>query len=81
MDECWNYILRGRDGQVVYRGITNNPKARAQEHWDEGKRFEYLETVGNSKSRSEARWDERRALGRHVERTGSQPRYNKRWGG
>lgn len=80
-DPVWNYILRDYDGRVVYKGITNDPAAREQEHWDDGKRFRSLETVGNPKPRWEARNDERRSLERHREREGRQPKYNKRRGG
>jgi predicted GIY-YIG superfamily endonuclease len=81
MWDGWNYILRGHNGEIVYKGITNDPDAREREHREDGKRFRHLETVGNSKSWSEARRDEKRALWRHYEREGRQPRYNKRWWG
>lgn len=80
-DLCWNYVLRDEYGRVVYKGITNDPYAREQEHWDDGKDFDRLETYGNPKPRSDARRDERRALGSYYDRYGRQPRYNRRWGG
>ena len=79
--DFFNYYLRDRNGRVVYRGVSRRPSERAQEHRDDGKKFAYLETVGNGKTWAEARHDERRALARHVEREGHQPKYNIKWGG
>jgi hypothetical protein len=69
------------DGQVVYKGITNDPYWREREHWEDGKRFAQLVVYGDPKPRWRARRDERAALGSYYRRYGRQPRYNRRWGG
>lgn len=75
--EHFRYELK--DGrQVVYIGITNDPEAREQEHFDAGKRFSHLLVVGPAVTRDTAEgWDEDRLAAYRRSHGGRNPRYNK----
>ena len=75
--DTYNYILR--DGKkVVYKGITNDPDRRFDEHVKSGKRFTTM-SWGSPCSREEAIKREKEGVaiyeGGHK---GKKPRYNKR---
>ena len=76
--DTYNYELKqGR--RVVYRGITNNPNRRFQEHLQSGKRFTYMVWSAYPLSRKSARKREKTSIQRY-ERShfGRKPRYNQR---
>lgn len=52
------YTIRSRDDRILYVGITNHPEARADEHWEDGKRFNYLKVETRPMPRTYARrWE------------------------
>jgi len=70
------YTLRSRRDKILYVGITNHPEARAEEHWDDGKRFSHLQVETRPMSRAYARKWEAKRLASYRRFTGYNPMYN-----
>ena len=70
------YTLRGRNGQINYVGVTNNPSRRAGEHRQDGKRGS-MKVETSSMSRPTARrWEADRLGAYRRNHSGSNPQYN-----
>lgn len=68
-------LKQGR--KVVYRGITNDPDRREEEHRDEGKRFSHLHVVGRPVTKDAAEvWEEKSLADYRKSHKGKNPRYN-----
>ena len=69
-------LKQGRE--IVYRGTTNDPEQREQEHRDEGKRFTHLLVTSRRMTEEGAKQKESEALQTYREGHGGlNPRYNK----
>lgn len=79
--DTYNYdLIHGQT--VVYRGITNNPDRRVDQHAQEGKIFDFLRLKGPAKTRSHARADEVEALRTYRRgHRGQNPYYNLKYNG
>ena len=63
---------------MVYRGTTNNPERREQEHRDEGKRFGYLNVTSRRMTEDGAKKKEDGNLAMYRKNHGGRnPKYNK----
>jgi len=73
----YNYNLKnGR--RVVYKGTTNNPERRLDEHVEEGKKFTHMQVVGRAKTPNGANKEEARQLATYRRNNGGKnPKYNK----
>jgi predicted GIY-YIG superfamily endonuclease len=68
-------LKQGR--KVVYRGITNNPERREEEHKDEGKRFSRMSIVGPTVTKESAeKWEEKSLEAYRENHRGKSPKYN-----
>ena len=67
-----------KDGhKIVYKGITNNPERRAEQHKDEGKRFSHLQTIGPAVTKDAAeKWEEDSLRQYRYDHGGKNPKYN-----
>lgn len=76
--DTYNYDLK--DGhRVVYRGTTNDPARRVEEHIADGKEFTHMKLTSGPRTRSHAREHEADALHRYRRGHGGRnPRYNYR---
>ncbi|MDP2307564.1 MAG: GIY-YIG nuclease family protein [Pseudomonadota bacterium] len=74
--DTYNYsLMSGR--RTVYKGITNDPEARHDEHLDDGKRFTHMVIEGPPKARSVARQREVEDLATYRRNHGGwNPQYN-----
>lgn len=64
--------------KVVYRGMTNNPEKRAQEHRDEGKDFDCLVPTSRKMTPEGAKKRESESLEKYRRgHGGKNPKYNK----
>lgn len=64
--------------KVVYRGTTNDPEQREQEHRDEGKRFSHMHVTSRRMTEDGAKQKEAEALETYrAGHGGRNPRYNK----
>lgn len=71
------YTLRDSRGRILYVGITNDPEAREQEHWDDGKRGRLqVETKPMSWSYAR-RWEARKLAAYRRRNGGKNPPYNR----
>lgn len=75
--DTYNYDLVGRNGRVLYRGITNDPERREQQHKSAGRRFRYLRYESFPCSRETARKRERGSIANFESGHGRKPRYNR----
>lgn len=68
-----------KDGnEVVYIGITNDPKGREQQHRKEGKKFGHLKVVSVRMTRASARRREKVRIATYLRNhQGRSPKYNK----
>ena len=67
-----------RGGNIVYRGTTDNPERRAQEHKDDGKRFSALKITSRKMTEDGAQKRESEALETYRKgHGGKNPLYNK----
>ena len=73
----YNYNLKvGR--RVVYKGTTNNPERRFEEHVEDGKRFTHMQVIGRAKTSKGASKEETRQLRSYRKNhSGNNPKYNK----
>jgi len=63
--------------EIVYRGITNNPERREEEHKDEGKRFSNLKIIGPAVTKKAAEnWEEKSLQSYRDSHGGENPKYN-----
>lgn len=62
--------------KVVYKGITNDPGRREQEHRDEGKRFSGMRITSRRMTREGAKEKESEALEQYHRDHGRLPKYN-----
>jgi len=63
--------------KVVYKGITNNPERREEQHKDEGKRFTKMQVVGPSVTKDAAeKWEEDSLAQFRGNHGGRNPKYN-----
>ena len=63
---------------MVYRGTTNNPERREQEHRDEGKRFGHLNVTSRRMTEDGAKKKEDGNLAMYRKNHGGRnPKYNK----
>ena len=70
------YMLKDK-GEVVYIGLTSDPKARALQHQLEGKSFTRLEVVSGVLSENEAREREAELISSYMKlHNGNCPMYN-----
>lgn len=69
-------LKQGR--KVVYKGITNNPRRRLEEHEDSGKRFTHMNITSRrmTKQRADRKEDRELAMFRRTHK-GRNPKYNK----
>ncbi len=68
-------LKNGRE--TVYRGITNDPERREQEHRDDGKRFTSLNTIGRKVTENTAERLEEKSLETYRKNHGGKnPKYN-----
>ena len=64
-------------GKIVYRGTTNNPERREQEHDDDGKRFTKMTITSRRMTADGAKQKEGQALKTYRQNhAGRNPRYN-----
>ena len=64
--------------KVVYRGTTNDPEQRAQQHRDEGKRFSKMTVTSRKMTDDGAKQKEADALKTYrSNHSGKNPKYNK----
>ena len=73
------YRYELKDGKkVVYRGITDNPDRRENEHNQTGKRFSQLNIIGPSVTKPTAeKWEEKSLESYRTSHKGKNPKYNK----
>ena len=72
------YDLRDSKNRVVYRGTTNDPDRREQQHRDEGERFANLNVTSRRMTKEGAQRKEGKDLETYRRgHGGSNPRYNK----
>ncbi len=63
--------------KTVYRGITNNPERREEEHRDERKKFTKMNTVGPRVTKDAAeKWEEKSLKTYRDNHGGKNPKYN-----
>ncbi len=70
------YELKQGD-EVVYIGITNDPKRREQQHEKEGKKFSSMKVTSKRMTEDEARRKEAELLATYRKNHGKNPKYNK----
>ena len=76
-DNAVTYNLK-KGSNVVYKGITNNPKRRENEHKNEGKNFTKLEPTSHKMLRENAKKKEAQDLAQYRNTHGGRnPKYNK----
>ena len=64
--------------KVVYRGTTNNPEQREEQHRDEDKRFTKLTVTSRKMTDDGAKQKETEALKKYRDsHSGKNPKYNK----
>ena len=68
-------LKKGRE--TVYIGTTNDPEGRAQEHRDDGKRFDSMQMASRRMTADGAKSREEEMLGNFRDNHGKNPRYNK----
>ena len=69
-------LKQGRE--IVYRGTTNSPEQREQEHRDDGKQFSHLHVTSRRMTEDGAKQQEAEALQTYRDgHGGKNPRYNK----
>jgi predicted GIY-YIG superfamily endonuclease len=75
--DTYNYDLK--DGRcIVYRGITNDPDVRLQQHTEDGKCFTHMVVSERPKTRTSAKASEADALATYRRGHGGEnPKYNK----
>ncbi len=67
-----------KGNKVVYRGTTNDPDRRVQEHADAGKKFDKVEITSRRMTEAGAKQKEAEALDRYRKgHGGKNPKYNK----
>lgn len=67
-----------RAGRIVYRGTTDDPERRAQEHKDDGKRFTGMKITSRKMTEDGAQKKESEALETYRKgHGGKNPLYNK----
>ena len=75
--DTYNYNLK-KGNKVVYKGITNDPERREEEHRESGKKFDVMELVGRAKTEDSAKQEEARQLEIYRNNhNGKNPKYNK----
>ena len=83
-DQVYGYMLRDREGDTVYVGVTNNPRARRAEHRLDRKEFKSMEVELGPVSREKAEAWETCTIESYRFFTGRNPRYNRtrdgKWG-
>jgi len=63
--------------KVVYKGITNNPERREEEHKDGGKLFSNMKIIGPSVTKKTAEdWEEKSLQSYRDSHGGINPKYN-----
>lgn len=79
--DTYNYNLKvGR--KIVYKGTTNDPDRREDEHADSGKKFTHMQIVGRAKTPNGADKEETRQLKNYRgNNEGKNPKYNKKKNG
>lgn len=66
------------NGKIVYRGTTNDPKRRREEHKDAGKQFTEMLLTSRKMTNEGAKKKEEQALKTYRNRNkGKNPKYNK----
>ena len=72
-----NYDLK-RGHKIVYRGTTNDPERRVEQHQDNGKRFTHLKVTSRRMTEEGAQRKESEDLAKYREgHKGRNPTYNK----
>ena len=67
-----------KDRKIVYRGTTNDPARREEEHQDAGKRFDSMRITSRRMTEEGAKRKEAENLDRYRRgHNGKNPRYNK----
>lgn len=75
--DTYNYNLK-QGNKVVYKGTTNDPERRKDEHRDSGKKFDSMEIDGRAKTSKNAQKEEARQLEVYRKNhRGNNPKYNK----
>lgn len=70
------YLLK-KGNEIVYIGITDDPKRRESEHKSEGKKFAKMEKVGPAVTRDSAfKWESERIKKYKKSHSGKSPKYN-----
>lgn len=79
--DTYNYNLKvGR--KIVYKGITNAPARREEEHRESGKRFTHMQLTGRAKTSIGANREETRQLENYrSNNNGKNPKYNQKKNG
>lgn len=79
--DTYNYNLKvGR--KIVYKGTTNDPDRRLDEHAEGGKKFTHMQVVGRAKTTKGADKEETRQLKTYrSNNNGKNPKYNKKKNG
>jgi predicted GIY-YIG superfamily endonuclease len=78
--DTYRYELK-QGSKVVYRGITNNPERRCNEH-NNDKNFSHMNIVGPRVTRSSARrWEQDSLQTYRKTHKGKNPKYNKKKSG
>ena len=73
----YRYELK-KENKVLYKGITNNPERREEEHKKEGKRFSNMKIIGPVVTKPSAEeWEEKSLEIYRKNHGGKNPRYNK----
>jgi len=74
-DTCRYKLKKGN--QIVYIGITDDPKRRESEHKSEGKQFSKMEKVGTAVTRESAlKWESESIKKYKKNHGGKSPKYN-----
>lgn len=72
----FRYNLK-KSHKIVYKGITNNPEDRTEQHKDDGKRFTHMQIVGPAVTKNTAeKWEEESLRQFRYDHRGKNPLYN-----
>lgn len=76
--DTYNYNLK-TGNKVVYKGTTNDPERREEEHKELGKKFDSMEIIGRAKTANNAQDEEASQLEIYRKNhKGKNPKYNKK---
>ncbi len=72
----FRYELK-KGNKILYKGITNDPERREEEHENDGKRFSHMNIVGPTVTKKSAEnWEEKSLESFRKSHNGKNPKYN-----